>query len=256
MDVIRRQSGVQTVLIGDTAQAINAWAGAHDSIEQFDAPELTLTRSFRFGQDIADEGNKWLDALGVSMRITGTGESTVHPVPSPTCVLTRTNGAAVSELMEAQASGKRVSLAGQKAKSEIEQLCDAADGLKAGKGTHVKSLMAFTYWSELQDYVRSEGKDLAPFVKVVDEYGTGVVRSALRGLTRPERADLVVGTAHVSKGLEFDRVRVGGDFASPAGDAGVEALSQQEMKLSYVAVTRAKRELDPGSLAWPGGKSE
>ncbi|WP_017972388.1 AAA family ATPase [Actinopolyspora halophila] len=250
MDVIRRQ-GAQTVLIGDTAQAINEWAGARDAIQSFDAPELRLTQSFRFGQEVADEANLWLELLGTSMRITGTGSSLVGPSSDPTAVLTRTNGEAVVQLMQAQSSGRKVALAGTKAKSEIEQLCDAADGLKQGKGTHVKALMAFTYWSELQQYAHSEGRDLKPFVEVVDMHGTDVVRRALRELVAEQRAERVISTAHVSKGLEFERVKIGADFTEPtSGDGTPKDPSPQEIKLGYVALTRAQEQLDLGGLAW------
>lgn len=255
MDVVRRQENAQVCLIGDTAQAINEWAGAINAIENFEAPELRLTRSFRFGQEVADEGNKWLAMLRSDMRITGTGSSQVGPVANPTAVLTRTNGEAVAELMSAQTQGHRVALAGQKAKSEIEQLCDAADGLKAGKGTFVKALMAFTYWSELQDYAQHEGKDLLPFVRVVDQHGTGTVRNALRQLVGTQYASRVVSTAHVSKGLEFDAVKVASDFTEPT-DANGEPTdpSPQDIKLAYVTVTRAKSRLDTGGLSWIDGR--
>lgn len=72
--------------------------------------------------------------------------------------------------------------------------------------------------------------------------------------------DVVVTTAHKSKGLEWPRVRIGDDFkqpelpegAEPESEEAVEAMSKMkdELMLFYVAVTRAERELDPGSLSW------
>ena len=47
----------QLVMVGDSAQAIYGWRGATDVMTGFDAEQLTLTRSFRFGPQIADEAN-------------------------------------------------------------------------------------------------------------------------------------------------------------------------------------------------------
>jgi ATP-dependent exoDNAse (exonuclease V) beta subunit len=67
------------------------------------------------------------------------------------------------------------------------------------------------------------------------------------------KPDVVVTTAHKSKGLEWDRVKIGPDFRGPKTDpktGEVEMPSAEENRLAYVAVTRARKELDPGSLAW------
>ena len=63
--------------------------------------------------------------------------------------------------------------------------------------------------------------------------------------------DVMVSTAHKSKGLEWDRVRIGYDFPAPRDNedgGGVQLPSDDEFKLAYVAVTRAKKELDVGGL--------
>jgi hypothetical protein len=66
-------------------------------------------------------------------------------------------------------------------------------------------------------------------------------------------SDVTVSTAHKSKGLEWDRVRVGDDFIGPYEDAKTGAMvwpEDDEYKLGYVALTRAAKELDPGSLSY------
>lgn len=63
--------------------------------------------------------------------------------------------------------------------------------------------------------------------------------------------DVMVSTAHKSKGLEWDRVRIGYDFPAPRQDenTGVTVMPEDaEYKLAYVAATRAKKELDMGGL--------
>lgn len=63
--------------------------------------------------------------------------------------------------------------------------------------------------------------------------------------------DVMVSTAHKSKGLEWDRVRIGYDFPAPRQDENTGATvmpEDAEYKLAYVAATRAKKELDMGGL--------
>ncbi|MFC5886857.1 UvrD-helicase domain-containing protein [Kitasatospora aburaviensis] len=67
--------------------------------------------------------------------------------------------------------------------------------------------------------------------------------------------DVVISTAHKSKGLEWRRVRIAGDFRGPeVNDSGRHELatmpSDEDLRLSYVAVTRATEALDAGSLGW------
>jgi hypothetical protein len=54
-------------------------------------------------------------------------------------------------------------------------------------------------------------------------------------------ADVVVSTAHKAKGREWDVVRLGSDFSSPKDGA---MLGDSELRLLYVAATRASRHLD------------
>jgi superfamily I DNA/RNA helicase len=55
---------------------------------------------------------------------------------------------------------------------------------------------------------------------------------------REEDADVTVSTAHKAKGREWDAVQLAGDFPEP------EKQGDEELRLLYVACTRAKRELD------------
>jgi superfamily I DNA/RNA helicase len=80
------------------------------------------------------------------------------------------------------------------------------------------------------------------------------LRNLAAGSTDPsQEPDVVVSTAHKAKGLEWKRVRIGADFKGPkvSKATGKEVMPKdEELRLAYVAVTRAEHELDPGSLSW------
>lgn len=65
--------------------------------------------------------------------------------------------------------------------------------------------------------------------------------------------DVVISTAHRAKGLEWDYVVIGDDFPEPKESlktGETEWPSEEELRLAYVAVTRARKGLSTGSLAW------
>ncbi|MCX5559500.1 UvrD-helicase domain-containing protein [Streptomyces sp. NBC_00038] len=250
----------QLVMVGDSAQAIYGWRGATDVMTGFDAEQLTLTRSFRFGPQIADEANRWLALADAPIRLTGTTSipTEVGSVDRPDAVLCRTNIGAMTEVMRLLGDGHRVALT--RGGQQLAQLALAARDLKEGRRTHHPELVLFPSWGALQDYAAYDpgGRDLQPFVDLVDTHGPDAILAAVAELTDETHADVTVSTAHKAKGREWPTVRIGNDFPQPektTSDAGgadpaPEQVSDADARLAYVAVTRARHRLDLGTLAW------
>lgn len=254
-DVVQRQSHAQRVMVGDASQAIYAWNGAVDALSKFEADtRLQLSESFRFGPAIADEANRWLGILRAPLRLTGRAPhtSSIGTLAEPDAVLCRTNAGAVGELMAAASDGKRAALVG--GGDQIKRLAEAALELQRGEPTSHPELVAFATWGQLRDYCEQEsaGSDLRTFVKLIDDHGADVVIATMDGLVDERYAQVVVSTAHKAKGREWDRVRVAGDFEEPKAtkDNPDPEVRPDEAMLAYVTVTRARRVLDRGGLAW------
>jgi hypothetical protein len=214
---------------------------------------LYLSQSFRFGQTIADEANKWLDLLDAPLRLTGYQAiaSRVEPADRPDAILCRTNAGAMTRLITALTEGRRPALVG--GGTEIRRFAEAARDLKAGRSTSHPDLMAFSTWGEVQGYVEQEadGSDLRVMVKLVDEHGPARIIELVDALVEESRADLVLSTAHKAKGREWKSVRIATDFVEPKpGKDGTVRLLVDECMLAYVAVTRAQRVLDREGLEW------
>ncbi|MFF8925700.1 UvrD-helicase domain-containing protein [Streptomyces longwoodensis] len=255
-----QRAHAQLVMVGDSAQAIYGWRGARDVMTGFDATHLTLTRSFRFGPLLAEQANRWLAFTDAPIRLTGTDtiSTAVGLVTSPDAVLCRTNIGAMKEVMRLLSSGHRVALT--RGGQTLVALALAAQDLKDGRRTSHPELVLFGSWGEVQEYAEYDpaGRDLQPFVELVDSYGPEAIIAAVDALTDERQADVTVSTAHKAKGREWPKVKIADDFPPPSetdhldtlGRPILEPVNQTDARLAYVAVTRARRHLDLGGLEW------
>lgn len=249
------QRDTQTIAVGDSCQQLYIWRGAQDALATWPAKHrLHLSQSWRFGQAVADEANRWLTLLNAELRLTGnpTTTSRVEPLPESDAVLCRTNAAAMSEALKLLEAGRRPAIVG--GGEELRKLAEASIQLKQRGSTTHPDLYAFTSWSDVQSYVEQDdsGADLKVAVKLIDQYGAEELIAALGRLVPEASADVVISTSHKAKGREWPRVRIGTDFTAPKKDDDGERgePSRPEAMLAYVAVTRAREVLDRGSLSW------
>lgn len=260
LDVIRRQTQAQIVVVGDPAQSIYAWRGAESALEHFDGPRLPLSRSFRFGPRIAEEANVWLDLLASPVRLIGSLgiDSVVGPVRGPDAILCRTNAGVIAQIIELQAKGIAVAVAGERKAFELKTDVLAAEHLKTKGWTSHPRLWVYPSWAQLVAEIgeyetRGESHEFGLLVALLARYRADAIVAAIDSCVPIGRARVSVCTVHVAKGLEWDRVRVGPDFRAPRRDpkSGVyDVIEDDEARLGYVAVTRAKQHLDPAGVEW------
>jgi superfamily I DNA/RNA helicase len=248
--------GTRVVAVGDECQAINGWMGAVDAMGQFGGTRLQLSKSFRFGPAIAEEANKWLTLLDAKLRITGHDPvgSVVRSLRDevPAAILCRKNATAINEAMTLAARGSKVALV-KTVGEQIVRLARAAQQLKEGRQTDHPELMGFESWGMVQEYVEHDhgGSDLKVFVELIDTHTPETLIEVIGKFPAPgdRGVECVVSTAHRSKGLEWDTVRIADDFAD-GSDKDDHEPSREDLMLAYVAVTRAKKALDLGGLSW------
>lgn len=240
-DVVERQSS-QIVAVGDTYQQIYAWRGAIDAMADLakrpGVDHGRLTHSFRFGPEVAAVANRLLARLGSPASITGAGgPSAVERSEKPDAILCRTNAGVVGQFMEWVGLGSIAVVGG------VGELVRFAIGVRdlmtSGRSTHPE-LVCFASVEELLAYVADDpsGSDLSLLTKLCVRYGPDVLIDTLRLAVDEDQADLTLSTAHRAKGRQWPSVRLGPDWPDRTLD------DASELRLAYVAVTRARSVLD------------
>ena|SRR3990167_2483154 len=251
--IVLGQGDAQKVWTGDSEQAIYEWNGAVNALAQIPADARAyLTQSFRFGEDIAGVANEVLGMLCVEPLVQGLASKggiverrpTKHVV-LPLTILCRTNAGALVNLMAVQEAGGHPHLVG--GGSEMLSFARAAQDLQAGKHTQHHDLACFESWGEVVEYVQedAQGGDLRLSVGLVEAFGVRKLEQALARMPLEGAADVIVSTAHKAKGREWPNVRLGSDFPTGKDKRGEPCVVlDEELRLLYVAVTRAKEWLD------------
>jgi len=288
-EILQKANKVQRIYIGDTNQAINAWRGA-DGQTLVDASAkytMPITDSFRFGKNIAGIGNRFLSLLGAKEKMNGRKvdksgnpvDGLIGNVENPTMILTRSNGGAMAATMKSFEKGLTV-YGSKNFKEDLTKFIDnveymetsangkkgyytSADGRKIYERPSMsQDLDGISNIKEFKEAVeKGDDNRLNMLNKLLSEHGVEELRDALGRIITDEkklpknRDEYVhIQTAHTSKGLESPRVQIWSDFAKPkkATDGTNITImpNEQELRLSYVAVTRAEEKLDLGSLSW------
>ena len=284
--ILRNSKNLQRIYIGDTNQAINAWRGADGTtLANAEATyDMPITDSFRFGKNVAGMGNRFLSLLDTKERMTGRKtdksgnpvDGKIGPIDNPTMILTRSNGGAIAATMEVFKNGGTV-YGSANFKKDLENFLNNIEWMQnaqAGKafytdvyGNQVFSAPEFSQdldgITNIVDFnkaiEKADNNRLNMLAKLMDEYPLEELKTSLNNIITdknklPKNRDeyVHIQTAHTSKGLESPRVKIWTDFRKPKKleNGEWEYPNEQELRLSYVAVTRAEEELDLGSLDW------
>lgn len=240
LDVVRRQTQSKICYVGDTHQSIYQFRGAVNAMEMITAPSLTLSKSFRYGQRIADVAN-WL--IGGDMVVKGfekINSVITDQIHEPYTMIFRTNGALFETAVSLIAQGKSV-YCEVETKSFVKKL-ESADSLYRGnyKGVKHEDITPYSNWKDLLASAE-EDPELKRISRIVQNKETIRFVSALQSLTSKAGADILLTTAHKSKGMEWENVIVADDF--PIKPNKDENTNVQEVNLFYVACTRAIKQL-------------
>jgi len=247
----------RVVLVGDPHQQIYRFRGADNAMQApqlEEADRLWLTHSFRFGPEVAQVANRLLALKGETHQVNGKGgpDRVLQTVPRTFghhAVLHRSVCGVIRTALHWSLAGKKVFWVGGMESYRIEDLLDL-------------------YWFSIEmpermrhDRLTREYGDYDEYLQIAEDTGDVEMKQAVFILEQffplPDRlntlreqrvsmesdADITVCTAHRSKGLEWDRVKLNDDFADILDPEMPESKRHDEINLLYVAATRARRTL-------------
>lgn len=256
LDIVLKQD-LPTVMVGDRYQAIYQWRGAVDALEKVDWPTFYLTKSFRFGEEIASaarsvltdiEGQILLPVKGNEMKDSKIVENIESPMYTK---IFRTNAALISEGVEMIATGASIALNidVRDFKNLVESVSALKDSVRnesAKKLVKHQDVIPYNSWKEFTEEMEVTGNaELKRVFKYVEEGIHKEMIEVLDNYIPPSVPNIIFTTAHRSKGLEYNNVILAEDFKYPEYDKGGQFLgwTDAERNLLYVALTRAKENL-------------
>ena len=268
IDVIKRQN-MKKVMVGDRHQAIYQFRGACNAMSSFN-PDLILplSTSYRFGKKIAYLANMLLYVFkGENTTINGfKPEDQIGDVDKtkPYAVISKTNIGLFDQAVDAVQNKQSIHYVGGIAGYGLDLILDV-HFLKTSQAFLVRDqfIRTFSTFGQFQLYAEeSEDVQCLNLIKIVERYGNHIptliskIKDAnvssenaiqiSNDIEHIFNASVFLSTAHKSKGLEFNQVILSDDFTPLVeGDNYVDVrdISEQDINLLYVALTRAKHTL-------------
>lgn len=283
LKLLEKQTLHKVYYVGDERQCIYKFGGSNENVfqtHQF-TKMYTLSKSFRFGQKIANLAN---EVIHMHTRQMVYGTEQIHETNNKTkCLLYRTNAKLYSDALglayKSELDGNNIKIDFMK---RVDQDLSGIEELLSFLSIYYKS-MDYSYWHQNRHiFPQKVYPTLADLEKLTDVYG---FKSAYNQLydylsddihamyifaenetcfiekynalnkcinrTNPSKIIIMI-TMHRSKGLEWDNVILAEPTRLYYTDKdGVIRRSpdfMQELNLAYVAITRARKNLDASIL--------
>lgn len=243
LDLIKHQD-CRVVYVGDTYQSIYAFRQAVNAMELIEAPTQLLSKSFRYGEAIADYASyiikNEIDVKGCDIDSVIINSET--PLDDKYTMIFRTNSALLEKAVDLISNGVKVSCALDSKKFKSMILSSQALFTKNRKAIKDDEINIYGSWFEMMQEGK-ENPEISRLVNIVMGFKVDAYCDALDSLMETKTYDVLLTTAHKSKGLEWDTVVIADDykFDSIFTAKGSQAYQQQEVNLFYVACTRAIR---------------
>lgn len=267
MNLMRRQ-GMQTVIAGDPFQQIYGWRGSINAMSELPVDRtLELRQSFRFGQPIADLASNILKHLGSDVTLLGNPERKSRICTFDgflgfsdkpgNAIVCRTNAGVIETAIALLDKGVDCYL--PKARQILNLVLDMVALMDMREGSRKKhqrgsgaahvfktELRIFKSYSEFLEHIEEDDSagDLKRIHDLLLRHTADKLVPMLDLTMSPEGAQATVTTAHGSKGQQWPAVLLLDDYPYPSEQNLNSKNWDEELRLLYVACTRAQHLLD------------
>ena len=245
LDVLRQQHHCKIVYVGDHFQSIYQWRQAVNAMQEIEAPTKLLSQSFRFGNSIAELATYIIDGK-IHIKGTPTIDSKLGLVDSKTyTMIFRTNASLIDQAVRLISNGKKIKC--EIDTTKFESVLTSVEALFKNDLKNVKDedISLYGTWKDLLEALE-EHVEYKRIVNIVLGNQTQRYLKAIHKMKKQSNDfDILLITAHKSKGLEWNNVIIGDDFPIDTilKLPHEKGYNQQEINLFYVACTRAKLNL-------------
>jgi F-box protein, helicase, 18 len=269
LDVFLQQENAIKVMVGDTHQQIYSWRYAINSLSKVDYENFYLSNSFRYNSATAHLATLVLDykkiySAATTPKITGLGE--FNSIKSR-ATLARTNLGLLKKAIDYMSENNNKSSIYFEGNFNSYTYADEGASLYDilnlfnGKRDRIKNglIKSMNSIAQLEEYIeKTDDKQLGMMLELVLDYENEIfeiIKNIKEQHTDSKQdAKMVFSTVHKCKGMEYDEVTLAEDFIT---EEKIEKLKNaeekesnwakkldEEINLIYVAITRAKRQLN------------
>lgn len=243
----------KVVIVGDENQSINSFRGAINFFERITPSKgYNLNNSYRFGKNIANVVNDVLWALGTGRSVNGvsSNDGIIDKKDVDKFVLiARSNATLFNRAIKAIDAGGTVAFFGGIDNYGFDVLRDIFYLKRNEKKKIINPYISnFSSFNELKRFAGAfNDRELLFFSHLVENRGDipSLIKKLYSSVSRIDEAEMLLTTAHKSKGYEFKNVVLANDFYTPLNSYGEmkTKINSEELRVLYVAASRAKETL-------------
>lgn len=272
LSIVERQEHAQRVFVGDSYQQIYAFRHAVNSLDRVEGAARRLTRTFRFGDGLAQHLGERINAayglLGedANLRISGSEHDTRFGKRAlqnqyPLTVIARSNSSLFEAVLQRLFAGGRSMHfeGGYPGYAFLNTRVVGLLHLLQGRHGKIKDplIARFRSFEEVRRFAKdTQNAGLTIMTDLVSRHGAKLFdfdRMIKERLAAKKDAQFVFTTTHKAKGQEYDIVEmVQDDFATRSDLAKLlhseqseasPARLKEEVNVYYVAATRARKSI-------------